>query len=408
MYDVKRFEDRLGMQYDKASYRRVIAGQEVILHCHHYNSRLQNTIEGAAHIDGKKIIARAAEAVFGAQIEHAFRPTDDEATRWRISQSLYAHLGYGWFDVDKVSEGTVIASSSHFVEGWNAGFPGRGNPVCTFTEGYLQAAIGAVTGKAVWVQEKECIVAGAQRCRFAIDDARDEPLARNEKSPASGTGGGPRFTPRPIPELPASNIDSGAILDALVGMPIHGNTEGLIPAFGVYLASTPADFYNRISLEFVAAMSKIGLGKNARKLLVYDAETCAMNTFRGIMSSPEWDGLVAPMIREYDDNLFGIVAVSNALGWGNWHVTAHRSGTAARIESFNGYEAIGHLEYRGQAKEPSCLMLTGVAAGIMELVYSKGTVQDRFGTFVSSEHDCIACGPNKAGGASCVFSVEKT
>lgn len=396
MYDVKRFEDRLTMQYDRASYRRVIAGHEVILHCHHYNSRLQNTIEGAAQIDGKKIISRAAEGVFGQQIRHAFRAGDDEATKWRVAQSLYSHLGYGSFDVERVAEGIVIASASHFVEGWNAGFPGRGDPVCTFTEGYLQAAVGAVTGKTVWVKEKECIVAGAPKCRFEIDAARDEPLAKNEKHPM-------KFEPRPLPELPESNIDSLAILGALVGMPIHGNTEGLIPAFGVYLASTPADFYNRISLDFLDAMSKIGLGKNAKKLLMYDAETCAMNTFRGIMSSPEWDGLVAPMIKHHDDNLFGIVAVSNALGWGNWHVTAHRSGTAARIESFNGYEAIGSMEYRGRATEPQCLMLTGVAAGIMELVYSKGSVADRFGTFASAEHECIACGKD-----SCVFAVEKT
>jgi len=399
MYDVKRFEDRLAMQYDRASYRRVIAGHEVILHCHHYNSRLQNTIEGAAQIDGKKIISRAAEGVFRGQIAKAFRADDDEATKWKVAQCLYAHLGYGWFDVDRVNDGIVIASASHFVEGWNAGFPGRSNPVCTFAEGYLQAAMATVTGKTVWVKEKECIVTGAAKCRFEIDVQRDEPLATNEKKvPQTGS-----FTPRPLPELPPSNIDSGAIIDALVGMPIHGNTEGLIPAFGVYLASTPADFYNRICLDFVEAMSKIGLGKNARKLLVYDAETCAMNTFRGIMSSPEWEGLVAPMVKEYDDNLFGIVSVSNALGWGNWHVTAHKSGTTARIESFNGYEAIGHLEYAGAATQPSCLMLTGVAAGIMELVYSKGSVQDRFGTFASAEQECIAC---KSG--SCVFQVEKT
>ena len=48
-------------------------------------------------------------------------------------------------------------------------------------------------------------------------------------------------------------------------------------------------------------------------------------------------------------------------------------------------------------------MLTGVAAGIMELVYSKGSIQDRFGTFASAEHDCIS-----SEHASCVFQVEKT
>jgi hypothetical protein len=245
------------------------------------------------------------------------------------------------------------------------------------------------------VKERECAVTGAPACRFEVVPVRTEPIAKHEKNAVA-------FTPRPLPALPKSNIDDAKIVKALVDMPIHGNTEGLIPAFGVYLASTPADFYNRISIDFVAAMSQAGLGKNARKLLVYDAETCGMNTFRGIMSSPEWEGLVGPMIKEQDDNLFGIVAVSNALGWGNWHVTAHKSGVAARLESFNGYEALGYRQYRGTANEPQCLMLTGVAAGIMELVYSKGSVAERFGTFSSAEHECIACEK-----ATCVFQTEK-
>ncbi len=396
MFDVNKFGDRLGMQYDAASYRRLIAGEEVILHCHHYNSRLQNTIEGASQIDGKRIISSAAEAVFANQLRSACRPGDDAATRWAVAQCLYAHLGYGWFDVAKVGEGVITASASHFVEGWNAGFPGRGSPVCTFTEGYLQAAVAVATGETVWVKERECIVGGASACRFEIVRDRTEPLAVESKDQVE-------FRARPVPELPASNIDAAKIVSALVGMPIHGNSEGLIPAFGVYLASTPADFYNRISIEFVDAMTKVGLGRNARKLLVYDAETCGMNTFRGIMSSPEWDGLVGPMIKNEDDKLFGIVAVSNALGWGNWHVTAHKSGTAAKLESFNGYEALGYRKSRGVATAPQCLMLTGVAAGILELIYSKGSIQERFGTFASAEHDCIASGKD-----TCVFHVEKT
>jgi predicted hydrocarbon binding protein len=392
MFDVDKYADRLRMRYDAAAYRRIIAGQEVILHCHHYNSRLQNTIESASQIDGKKIISRAAEAVFAAQLRDALRPGDDDETKWKVAQSLYAHLGYGWFEVhgDKVT-----ARSSHFVEGWNTGFPERKTPVCTFTEGYLQGAFAVTAGKPVWVKERECMASGAQACTFEVDRDRSEPLATHDTKPVP-------FTPKAIPELPASSVDSRKIIDALVAMPIHGNTEGLIPAFGVYLASTPADFYNRICIDFVDEMTKVGQGRNARKLLVFDAETCGMNTFRGIMTSPEWDGLVAPMLQNEDDELFGIVAVSNALGWGNWHVTAHRSGITARIESFNGYEALGYREYRGTSSGPQCLMLTGVAAGIMELVYSKGSIQDRFGTFASAEHECIS-----AEHASCVFQVEK-
>jgi hypothetical protein len=176
---------------------------------------------------------------------------------------------------------------------------------------------------------------------------------------------------------------------------------GLIPAFSVYLANTPADFYNQISIGFVEAMRALGREKAATRLLVSDAEHCGMNTFRGIMHSPEWDGLIAPMVRDRSDALHAIIAISNALGWGDWHVTAHTPTTLA-LESRHGYEAVGYLQFRGQAASPRCAMLTGVAAGVMELVYGEGTLAERFGTFASSERGCVACG-----GPSCGFAVER-
>ena len=184
MFDVDKHAERLRMRYDAAAYRRIIAGQEVILHCHHYNSRLQNTIEGATQIDGKKIISRAAEAVFAEQLRNALRPNDDEATKWKVAQSLYAHLGYGWFEVEG---DRVTARSSHFVEGWNAGFPERKTPVCTFTEGYLQGAFGVIDGKPVSVKERECMASGAQACTFDVVRDRDEPLATHDKKPVAFT-----------------------------------------------------------------------------------------------------------------------------------------------------------------------------------------------------------------------------
>lgn len=328
MFDVAELGSRFALHYDPETYRRRIAGKEVILHCHHYNSRVQNTIEGATAVDGRAIIVRAAEAAFADQIAHAIAPGDDAAARLRVARNLYAHLGYGWLDLSTVDAGTVTASASHFVEGWNAGFPGRKTPACSFTVGYIQGAVYAALGRLVRVEEQECMVMGAPACRFTVE-AREEPLATHTRAPVP-------FSAKPKPEGPPNDVDADKIVQALVDMPIHGNPEGLIPAFGVYLASTPADFYNRICLDFVAAMAEAGLASTAKKLLVYDAETCGMNTFRGIMSSPEWDALVGPMIRQPSDNLFGIVAVSNALGWGNWHVIEHDAPEAAKLESLNG------------------------------------------------------------------------
>lgn len=387
---------RLTMQYEPTIYRRRIAGHDVIIHCHHYNARLQRTIEGARGIDGKGILVAAAETVFADQLAQALRPEDAPATRWALAERLYRHLGFGRIDLSRVDAGEVSAASSHFVEGWLAGLGESERNVCSFTEGFVQGAVHAITGEAVQVRETACMARGAPRCEFTVERGERAPVAANRKQPAiaapEGVGG---------PYQRSANVDEQAIIDAVVGIPMVGDDAGLIPAFSVYLANMPADFYNQISIGFVEAMRGLGREKAATRLLVSDAEHCGMNTFRGIMHSPEWDGLIAPMVRDRADALHAIIAISNALGWGDWHVTAHTP-SSLRLESRYGYEAVGYQQFRGPAEAPRCAMLTGVAAGVMELVYGEGTVEERYGTFVAEEQRCVACGES-----SCNFAVAR-
>ena len=394
--EISSLTQRLALQYDGPSYRRVIAGKDVILHCHHYNSRLQRTIESVDLIDGKRLIVSTAEAVFAEHVDLALRSSDPAPTRWQVAELLYSRLGFGRLDLSRAAEGAVTASASHFVEGWFAGLGRPERRVCSFTEGYIQGAVYAVSGELVTAREVACMADGAAACRFEIDRGRAEPIARNDKQPLEFRAhAGGEYVRSPT-------VDEQAILEALVAMPITGGDDGLIPAFGVYLASMPADFYNRVCIGFVAEMRRVGHGTTAERLLVADAENCGMNTFRGIMSSAEWEGLVAPMLRAPDDDLFAVVAISNALGWGNWHITALESGQTMTIESLNGYEALGVLEYVGPAAAPQCYMLTGVAAGILELIYGEGPLTERFGTFHAVEETCIGCG-----GHACRFHVER-
>ena len=389
-------EPRLTMQYEPATYRRRIAGHDVIVHCHHYNARLQRTIEGARGIDGKGILVAAAEAVFSHQLRQAMRPDDDAARGLALAELLYRRLGFGRIDLSALAGGVVTASSSHFVEGWLAGLGHSEQAVCSFTEGYVQGAVAALTGEAVRVRETACMARGAPQCRFEVDRGERPPLAQlreREAVAAPREAGGPY--------LRSANVDEQAIIDAVVGIPMVGDEAGLIPAFSVYLANMPADFYNLVCIGFVEAMRALGRDKAAIRLLISDAEHCGMNTFRGIMHSPEWDGLIAPMVRDRADALHAIVALSNGLGWGDWHVTDHTPRTLA-LESRHGYEAVGYRELRGQAASPQCAMLTGVAAGVMELVYGEGTVEERFGTFHSREERCVSCGA-----PSCNFAVER-
>lgn len=387
--------DRFVLEYNADQYRRVIAGKEVVLHCHHYNSRLQQSIEGVSQIDGKAIIRSAAEYVFDDHVRRAFRPGDSAQDKFAVAQRLYAHLGFGMLDFSTVGDGVVTASTAHFVEGWNAIFGRRDEPICTFTEGYLQGAIHAVTGETVSVRETACLISGHDECRFAVHSDRETPFAEFPEIAF-------QFTAKDIAGFARSdNVDEQAIIDAVVGMPIYGDDEGLIPTFSVYLACMPSDFYNLACFTFVQTMEARNLHSTAKNMLIYCGEVCGTATFQGIMASEEWAGLVAPMIKQPSDNIFALVAISNAFGWGNWHVREHEPYQTLAMESLNGYEALGHRSRLGDANEPRCFMLTGVSAGLMELIYSTGTIADRFGTFLSDEKECICCDHE-----SCEFDVE--
>ena len=388
---------RFALQYKADEHRRLIGGKETIIHCHHYNARLQHTIEQVTEIDGAKIIRDSAEAVFAEHVANVIEDSDDEAARIEVMAALYAHLGFGRLDVSRAQHGIVTADQSHYVEGWRAGFAETKRKACTFTEGYLQGGLRAATGKNVAVREHKCLNAGDDHCEFHVQ-ARSEPPVENVKHPLD-------FRPDElgVGQGEPSNVNEQAIIDALVQMPIMGGDEGLIPAFGVYLALTPADFYNLMCIQFVEQMRAKGLFRTARRLLTFAGETCAMNTFRGIMASAEWDALIAPMIKQKSDNLFGLIALSNGFGWGNWRATAHQPAETLTIESLNGYEAMGYREYRGVCDSPQCFMLCGVSAGMMELVYGDGTIEERFGTYLSDEAGCIC-----ADASRCKFEVEAT
>lgn len=389
--------DRFALQYKADQHRRMIGGKETIIHCHHYNARLQHTIEHVTEVDGAKIIRDSAEAVFAEHIANVLQEGDDQATKLEVVSALYAHLGFGRIDVSKAAEGIVTADQSHYVEGWRAGFAETKRKACTFTEGYLQGGLAVALGKPVRVREHKCINAGDERCELTVEE-RSEPLATNDKQPSG-------FQPSQASDGHGEhgNIDEQAIIDALVQMPFMGTDEGLIPAFGVYLALTPADFYNLMCIQFVEQMRAKGLFRTAQRLLTFAGETCAMNTFRGIMASAEWDALIAPMIQHKQDELFGLIALSNGFGWGNWRVTEHQPAETLSIESLNGYEAIGHREYRGQCDSPQCFMLCGVSSGMMELIYGEGLLEERFGTYLSEESQCICTDEPR-----CRFEVEAT
>lgn len=373
---------------------KIIGGMNTVIHCHHYNSRLQRTIEGNPNIDGKRIIRESAAVVYFDLITNLINEKNS-GKDMSLARDLYSFLGFGTLDFGEIETGHIYSDNSHYVEGWRCGSINTKATVCRMTEGFLEGAIKAILGKDVSVQETGCMNCGDDKCTFKINS-----LEGPKYTFALNRIPGVSLDESKMEEDLKSNIDKATIVKTVMGMPLEGNNEGLIPAFNVYLAHTPQDFYNLICIKFVNEMAQIGLGNVAKEMLVEDAENCALNTFGGILDSEEWAALVSPMIKEEGDVMFGLIAVANALGWGRINITEHTPFHSLLLESCNGYEAFGYLELEGQNDSPQCFMLKGVAAGLMGLVYVKGDLEDRVGKYECEEICCLTKKDNR-----CQFKV---
>lgn len=166
-------------------------------------------------------------------------------------------------------------------------------------------------------------------------------------------------------------VDVRAITEAVAGLDFKGNEEGLVPAFGLYLTSHCADYYNRVSYGLLGAFRRElpELEEDAIALLTEAGHVCAFNTFGGIMMSVEWDAVVRPMLSCREDWVHGMIGVVNALGWGRWQVASLSPGERVVIEIHDSYEATGYLEGYPRADSPRCFLAAGGVAGMMNLLY---------------------------------------
>jgi hypothetical protein len=162
-----------------------------------------------------------------------------------------------------------------------------------------------------------------------------------------------------------------AITRAVAGMPLPVNAEGLIPLFGLYRTRLHADYYNRISYAFEQEMTAVAGREGvdvAANLLIEAGHVCAFFTGGGMMTSPEWDALVLPMLKTRDDWVHGIVALVNASGHGTIKVL-DVSPTGATVRIYNDYESVGYRRMYGTADHDVEYVWTGASAGMMNLIY---------------------------------------
>lgn len=363
--------ERFDVLMDLEHRRYIVGGEPMIFHCHHYNTFLQRSILDAEAVDSRPFLIGAAAELSHAQLKNVFAATGeaDPAARKAVASDLYRWAGFGVLDLEPLGAdgGTCSTPHSHYGMGWKIKFGTSERPVAYFDCGWLAGALAAIYDQPLGtyrVDQMACLSTGAAQSSYTL--TRGEP---NYTTFAS-VGVGPLTEHEPLP-LPPNNVDAEGILAAISQLPLVGDEDGNIPAFGVYLTRMYANYYNRISFELERAL-EASFGATGREvaqpLLIESGHVCAFNTFGGIMTSTEWDALIRPTLKTNEDWIHGIVAVVNCLGWGRWQAT-EVSAERAVFAIHDDYESIGYQAMYGTSDHPISYLAMGGVTGAMNLVY---------------------------------------
>jgi len=348
-------------------------GEPMIFHCNHYNIFLQRTIEDAGeYIPATEILTRGAVVTAYSMLHRLFETNPDirePQERLQVASDLYSLFGFGLLPIEDLSMdgGVVKTPVTHYSLAWQQKWGNREKPVDYFTCGYIQAALAISFYKPpgfYQIEQKRCLSMGDSQNEFEATTVSH--FTSVLLSPGVGVTIRDASGRNPIP----TNVDETGITNAVRGMPLEGNADGLIPAFGVYLTRNFANYYNYISYETTKAIvESTGEPELARDLFIEAGHVCAFHTLGGIMESEEWYGLVEPQCQTREDWISGIIAVANAFGWGYWTVTELEPGKRMISCVDGSYESNGYLGMYGKSALPNSYLITGGAAGVMNLLY---------------------------------------
>jgi hypothetical protein len=155
------------------------------------------------------------------------------------------------------------------------------------------------------------------------------------------------------------------VVEALAEIKVEGNEDGLIPAFNVLVNQMPTSFWNLMSERIMSAVPD-GVKAEAEADLVNCAYECGYHTGYGIITSPEFESVVMPMVTEGEkDVLRGAYAVFTAWGWAKSGIVQIQDGESMTVRAVDYYEA----DSGGDGLR--AYMIRGVSSAFFELAYAE-------------------------------------
>lgn len=187
-------------------------------------------------------------------------------------------------------------------------------------------------------------------------------------------------------------IDRKKIIEQMSKLEIMSDENGIIDGFNVLVNQLPAKFWNTFADRLISNADEDMI--EAKEYLLYNAaHECGYHTGYGIITSQEWEAVVAPMIEKVpEDILHGAYAVFTAWGWADSEIVELVPGEKMVVRAYDYYES-DSVKY-GKSPRMNAYMIAGVSAAFMELAYageydSKGKL---VGTYECKQTKGIECG----------------
>lgn len=160
--------------FDAERNRQYLNGELTVFHCHHYASLFSQLADDAKMFEGARLLSEAAEEAFLPVLSKYFNEQDlmNKVDRTRAAEQYFAYVGLGQLSLNVDEQGgTAEMPYSHVDEGWLKKWESRPEPVNFIGQGYVAAALSAITGNPAGsfvVEETQSIVAGADSSKFKI------------------------------------------------------------------------------------------------------------------------------------------------------------------------------------------------------------------------------------------------
>ncbi len=351
-----------------------IAGSPTVYHCHHYNLFFDQTVDDAVGPDrGIKVRTQAAyeaSSQFLNSLIGALPPTSPEQ-RIDLACQVFSSMGHGTLQLEVSPDGGIARGYNlHYGFSWREKYGAhirRQHPADAFAAGFIAAATESAYGLpfgSVDCSEKACIATGFEHCEFEIirsDQTRSTFGVTQED--IVGT------LPRAFKGLHEEQIHTIASGLRRFLSSVTGDSRGLIEAFGVLVTQNLSNYYNHCanrSLDIIVSEKPEAI-EVARELFRESGHQCGFHTFGGILSSPEWEALVAPLTGDPMEIITGSLAISRALGFGHWALESYEPQKSLIFRSPATYESVYRKAAYPVGDSGCCFLYQGAALAVMQL-----------------------------------------